>query len=79
MKDFLEYTARSLVDEPDRVAVEVDEREDEVELTLTVDEGDMGKVIGRDGRIAKALRNLLRVMATRDGRHVELEIRSHDE
>ncbi|MDQ3880081.1 MAG: KH domain-containing protein [Chloroflexota bacterium] len=79
MKEFLEYAARSLVDEPDRVTVDVQERDEEVELTLTVEERDMGKVIGRDGRIAKALRNLLRVMATRDGRHVELEIRSHDE
>ena len=78
MKEFLEYTARALVDEPDRVVVAVEEREDEVELTLTVEERDMGKVIGRDGRIANALRNLLRVMATRDGRHVELEIRSHE-
>lgn len=78
MKEFLEYTARALVDEPDRVEVAVEEREDEVELTLTVEERDMGKVIGRDGRIANALRNLLRVMATRDGRHVELEIRSHE-
>ncbi len=79
MKEFLEYAARSLVDEPDRVTVDVQERDEQVELTLTVEERDMGKVIGRDGRIAKALRNLLRVMATRDGRHVELEIRSHDE
>ena len=78
MKEFLEYAARALVDEPERVTVDVQEREDEVELTLTVEEQDMGKVIGRDGRIAKALRNLLRVMATRDGRHVELEIRAHE-
>ena len=74
MKEFLDYAARALVDNPDAVSVEVDEGEDEIALTLSVDEGDMGKVIGRDGRIAKALRSLLRVMATRDGRHVELEI-----
>jgi len=78
VKEFLEYTARALVDEPDRVEVSVAERAEELELTLTVEERDMGKVIGRDGRIAKALRNLLRVMAARDGRHVELEIRSHE-
>ncbi len=74
MKDFLEYVARALVDKPDAVWVEEDEEEDEIILTLGVDPDDMGRVIGRDGRIANAIRSLLRVMATRDGRHVELEI-----
>lgn len=74
MKEFLEYVAKSLVDKPDAVWVEVDDDADETVLTLRVDQEDMGRVIGRDGRIANALRSLLRVMATRDGRHVELEI-----
>ncbi|HYN63032.1 MAG TPA: KH domain-containing protein [Candidatus Limnocylindrales bacterium] len=74
MKEFLEYIARSLVDKPDAVQVEVEEEEDEVSLVLTVDQEDMGRVIGRDGRIANAIRSLLRVMGARDGRHVELEI-----
>lgn len=76
MKALLEYIARSLVDNPDAVWVEVDEDGDEVTLTLGVDERDMGRVIGRDGRIANAIRSMLRVMASRDGRHVELEITS---
>jgi uncharacterized protein len=79
VKDFLEYVARSLVEKPDAVWVEVDEEGDETVLTLGVDEEDMGRVIGRDGRIANAIRSLLRVMATRDGRHVELEIVSDAE
>ena len=74
MKEFLEYAARALVDNPDAVSVEVEDGDEEISLVLAVDERDMGKVIGRDGRIAKALRSLLRVMATREGRHVELEI-----
>jgi uncharacterized protein len=78
VKELLEYLARSLVDNPDAVWVEVDEEGDEVTLTLGVDESDMGRVIGRDGRIANAIRSLLRVMATRDGRHVELEIVSDE-
>lgn len=78
MKEFLDYVARSLVDNPDAVAVSVAEREDEVELTLSVDEADMGRVIGRDGRIANAIRSLLRVMGTRQGVHVELEIVPND-
>ena len=74
MKEFLEYVARSLVDKPEAVWVEVDDEGDETLLTLGVDQDDMGRVIGRDGRIANAIRSLLRVMATRDGRHVELDI-----
>jgi predicted RNA-binding protein YlqC (UPF0109 family) len=78
VKELLEYLARSLVDKPDAVNVDVEEDDDEVSLLLTVDEADMGRVIGRDGRIANAIRSLLRVMASRDGRHVELEIESND-
>jgi predicted RNA-binding protein YlqC (UPF0109 family) len=74
VKEFLEYVAKSLVDKPDAVWVEVDDEGDETLLTLGVDQEDMGRVIGRDGRIANAIRSLLRVMATRDGRHVELDI-----
>jgi uncharacterized protein len=78
VKEFLDYVARALVDNPDAVSIEVDERGDEVELTLSVDEADMGRVIGRDGRIANAIRSLLRVMGTREGVHVELEIVPND-
>jgi len=79
VKEFLEYVARSLVDKPDAVWVEVDDEGDELLLTLGVDGDDMGRVIGRDGRIANAIRSLLRVMAAKDGRHVELDIVSDAE
>jgi predicted RNA-binding protein YlqC (UPF0109 family) len=79
VKAFLEYVARGLVDKPDAVWVEVEEDGDETILTLGVDQDDMGRVIGRDGRIANAMRSLLKVMAARDGRHVELEIVSDAE
>ncbi|HEY4768886.1 MAG: KH domain-containing protein [Candidatus Limnocylindria bacterium] len=78
MKEFLDYVARNLVDNPDGVEIDVDEGPEEVALTLKVAEGDMGRVIGRDGRIANAIRSLLRVMGARDGRHVELEIVGDD-
>lgn len=78
MKEFLEYVAKSLVDKPDAVWVEVEDEGDETLLTLGVDQDDMGRVIGRDGRIANAIRSLLRVMGTRDGRHVELEIETDE-
>jgi predicted RNA-binding protein YlqC (UPF0109 family) len=75
VKELLEYIARGLVENPDAVTVEIEEEDaDEIVLVLGVDERDMGRVIGRDGRIAYAIRSLLRVMASRDGRHVELEI-----
>jgi predicted RNA-binding protein YlqC (UPF0109 family) len=79
VKEFLEYVARGLVDKPDAVEVDVEEDGDETVLTLVVDQEDMGRVIGRDGRIANAIRSLLKVMAARDGRHVELEIVSDAE
>jgi len=78
VKAFLEYVAKSLVDDPDAVVVDMSEADDEVTLTLKVGEGDMGRIIGRDGRIANAIRSLLRVMGARDGRHVELEIVGDD-
>ena len=74
MKVFSVFVARGLVDNPDAVWFEVDDEGDETLLTLGVDQEDMGRVIGRDGRIANAIRSLLRVMAARDGRHVELDI-----
>lgn len=79
MKEFVEYVARSLVDDPDAVRVELEEEDDTLYIVLSVGEGDMGRVIGRDGRIANAIRSLLKVMAARDGRHVELEIVSDEE
>jgi hypothetical protein len=78
VKEFLEYVARSLVDDPDAVSVEMEEGPDEVALTLAVGEHDMGRVIGRDGRIANSIRSLLRVIGTRDGKRVELEIVGDD-
>jgi uncharacterized protein len=67
VKDLLEFLARELVDDPD--AVEVTEGSDDrgQVLTLTVAPEDMGKVIGKGGRTARALRALVRVAATRQG------------
>jgi len=74
VKDMIEHAARQLVDEPDGVVVTEETDGDFLKLHLRVAEGDVGKVIGRGGRIAKALRALLKVMATRDGSKVNLEI-----
>lgn len=70
----LDHVARSLVDDPSGVVVQEEQDGDFLKLHLQVAEADVGKVIGRGGRIAKAIRALLKVMATRDGTKVNLEI-----
>jgi predicted RNA-binding protein YlqC (UPF0109 family) len=73
-QSLVEYVAKSLVDEPDSVSVKVvDDSEGRV-IELHVAEGDMGKVIGRNGSVAKALRTLLKVVAAREGESISLEI-----
>jgi predicted RNA-binding protein YlqC (UPF0109 family) len=74
MKGLLELVAKQLVDDPNAVVVTEELDGDFIKLHLQVAEGDVGKVIGRGGRIAKAIRALLKVMATRDGTKVNLEI-----
>ena len=72
--ELVAYVARALVDDPDGVSVEVHEEEGTQVIELHVAEDDMGKVIGRNGSVAKALRTLLKVTAARDGEPVQLEI-----
>jgi predicted RNA-binding protein YlqC (UPF0109 family) len=72
--EIVEYLARRLVDEPDAVRVEEVEREGAVVLQLHVAPDDVGKVIGRQGRIARALRTIVRASAARRDHRVLLEI-----
>ena len=74
MQDLLEDLARRLVDDPDAVRVEREERDDAVVLRLHVAKDDVGKVIGRQGRIARALRQLVRAHSGRERKRVLLEI-----
>jgi predicted RNA-binding protein YlqC (UPF0109 family) len=74
VSELLEHLARRLVDEPDAVRVEQAEEDDELVLRLHVAEADRGKVIGRQGRIARALRTVVRASAARERRRVRLEI-----
>lgn len=74
MKDFVEYVARSLVEDPTQVRVTEQRQGDRVNLYLEVGEGEMGKVIGKQGRIAHAIRNVLKVAAMQEGVRVNLEI-----
>ena len=74
MADLLVWLARRLVDDPDAVRVEAIEREDATVLQLYVAPDDRGKVIGRAGRIARALRTIVRASSARSRRRVVLEI-----
>ncbi|HET6642576.1 MAG TPA: KH domain-containing protein [Gaiellaceae bacterium] len=74
MADLVAYLARQLVDDPDAVRVEEEERDDAVVLRLHVAQEDVGKVIGRQGRLARALRAIVRAGGARQRRRVILEI-----
>jgi hypothetical protein len=74
MKDLIEYVARALVDEPEHVRVQEIHAGDETVLELRVAPDDLGKVIGRQGRTARALRTLLSAAATKKRARVALEI-----
>ncbi len=73
-KDLVEYIAKTLVDDPSGVVVNAIEGDKSTVIELTVAQGDVGKVIGKHGRIAKAIRTLLSASSTRAGKRVTLEI-----
>ncbi len=75
MRELLVYLARALVDEPDRVEVEQFEEDDgTLVLELSVGDDDYGKVIGRGGRTAQALRTVVKAAAVKDNRRVLVDI-----
>ena len=71
---FVQYVIQSIVDKPDQVVVERTTDEQGVLITLTVSKEDMGKVIGREGQTAKAIRTLLRVVGMKNDARVSLKI-----
>lgn len=75
LKQILTDIARAIVDTPDAVRVEETVDGDDVELVLSVAEEDTGMVIGRHGKIAKAIRQIMKVAATKAGKHVNVEIK----
>ncbi len=74
LKGLVEFVAQSLVDEPDAVRVDEFQRGNSIQLTLNVSKADMGRVIGKGGQVANAIRTLLKVAAAREGHRVNLEI-----
>ncbi|MCI6231662.1 MAG: KH domain-containing protein [Veillonellaceae bacterium] len=74
MKEIVEVIAKALVDRPEAVEVSEEEQERATLLKLHVAEDDMGKVIGKQGRIAKAMRTVVKAAATRENKKVTVEI-----
>ena len=74
MKELVEIIAKSLVDHPDAVFVQEVEGEQSIIVELKVADDDMGKVIGKQGRIAKAIRTVIKAAATKEDKRVMLEI-----
>jgi predicted RNA-binding protein YlqC (UPF0109 family) len=74
MKNLVEFIATSLVDDPTQVEVEQVRRGSQITMKLQVSKEDMGRVIGKSGRVANAMRVLLRVAAAREGKRVSLDI-----
>ncbi len=74
MKEFVEFVTKHLVDQPDGVVIEQEEKEGKIVLKLKVAQPDVGKVIGRNGRTASALRVLLRAVAAKEGKRAVLDI-----
>ncbi|MGE5509124.1 MAG: KH domain-containing protein [Chitinophagales bacterium] len=74
MKELVEYIVRQLVDQTDEIRVEEHEDGDELVVEVKVAPQDAGRIIGRQGRIAKAIRTLVKAAAVRDGRRVSVDI-----
>ena len=74
MKELVEVLAKSLVDYPEQVTVTETEQDNEILLVLKVASDDMGKVIGKQGRIAKAIRAMVKAAASRTDKKVNVEI-----
>ena len=74
LQGLVQHIAKNLVDDPNQVKVDLIENASAITLELHVAPGDMGRVIGKSGRIANAMRTLVRVAAAREGRRVNLEI-----
>ncbi|MGA7159879.1 MAG: KH domain-containing protein [Bacteroidota bacterium] len=74
MRDFIEFIAKQLVDNPDAVSLVDEEKEGKVILKLKVGEADVGKIIGRKGRTAQAMRVLLSAVAAKNGKRAMLEV-----
>lgn len=77
MVELIEYIAKSLVDDPSSVDVTMSKNDDSIDITLKVASNDMGKVIGKQGRITKAIRAILKAVSLKEDVKVNLEIEEY--
>lgn len=75
MLDLIKFIVEQFAEKKDEIEYKVDEKEDAIEVTVILDESDMGKVIGKQGKIAKALRTLIKASTPRDSKKYILEIK----
>ncbi|MFW5981962.1 MAG: KH domain-containing protein [Halanaerobiaceae bacterium] len=78
MKELVETIAKSIVDQPDQVFINEVEGEKSVILEVSVADNDMGKIIGKQGRIARAIRTVVKAAATKEGKKVIVDIQEND-
>lgn len=74
MKELIEYIAKALVDSPEQVQVRESGQGERVRLELSVAQADMGRIIGKSGKVANAIRTMLRVAAEREGKQATLDV-----
>jgi predicted RNA-binding protein YlqC (UPF0109 family) len=74
MKEFLEYVVKHLIENPDKMSIEIEEKDDKVVFRLRVDDSDLGKVIGRRGRTIQALRTLLSALSAKERKRAIIEV-----
>ncbi len=74
MREFIQYIAQHLVDNPDKVVLDQEEKDGKITFRLQVGQPDIGKVIGRNGRTAQAMRTMLTAVAAKKGKRAILEI-----
>jgi predicted RNA-binding protein YlqC (UPF0109 family) len=74
MKEFVKFVVESLVDNPDKIEIDAHETEDNIIYALKVDQADLGKVIGKQGRTAKAIRTILNAASVKKGKKMVLKI-----
>ncbi len=79
MLELIKYIVEQFAEEKDKIEYRVEETEDEITVTVLLADSDMGKVIGKQGKIAKALRTLVRAATPRDSKKYNVEIKEHEE
>lgn len=79
MLDLIKYIVNQFAEKPENVEYLTEEKGETIEVTVLLDESDMGKVIGRQGKIAKALRTIVKAASAKSGKRYNIEIKGKDE